>query len=47
MLNDDMVINENDEQSVQNKKVICFIYFTIYEIMLVALTLIYHTTLMS
>ncbi|KAG5629707.1 hypothetical protein H5410_001424 [Solanum commersonii] len=35
---DDMVVDKNDEQSAQGNKVICFVYFTMYGMMLVALT---------
>ena len=39
---DDMVVDENDEQSAQGNKVMCFVYFTLYGMMLVALTPNYH-----
>ena len=39
---DDMVVDENDEQSAQGNKVMCFVYFTMYRMMLVALTPNYH-----
>ena len=54
-----MVVDENDEQSAQGNKVMCFVYFTMYEMMqhfvyfmmyemmLVALTPNYHIALVS
>ena len=47
MLNDNMVIDENDDQSAQDNKVMCFVNFTMYEMMLVALTPNYHIALVS
>ena len=44
---DDMVVDENDEQSAQGNKIMCFVYFTMYEMMLVALTPNYHIALVS
>ncbi|KAG5586189.1 hypothetical protein H5410_046623 [Solanum commersonii] len=34
----DMVVDENDEQSTQGNKVMCFVYYTMYGMMLVALS---------
>ncbi len=42
-----MVVDENDEQSTHGNKVMCFVYFTIYGMMLVALTPNYHIALVS
>ena len=40
-----MVVDENDEQAAQGNKVMCFVYFTIYGMILVALTPKYHIAL--
>lgn len=47
MLNDNMVIDENDEQSTQDNKIMYFVYFTMYEMILVALISNYHIALVS
>jgi len=43
----DMVVDENDKQSAQGNKVMCFVYFTMYGMMLVALTPNYHIALVQ
>ena len=42
-----MIIDENDEQSAQDNKAMCFVYFMMYEMILVALTPNYHITIVS
>lgn len=44
---DDMVTDENDEQSTRGNRVMCFIYFTMYGMKFVALTPNNHIDPMS
>ena len=44
---DDMVIDEKNEQLARDNKCMCFVYFTMYEIMFVALSPNYHIARVS
>ena len=40
-----MIVDENDEKLTQGNKIMCFVYFTMYGMILVALAPNYHITL--
>ena len=46
-INDGMIVDENDKQSVHDNKVMLFVYFTMYGMMRVALAPNHHIALMS